>query len=65
MCAGAALIAHLERVVYGAVNQRDGALGSVTDLRTVPWKRQLEVRGGVRSTEAAELLSRFFAERRH
>lgn len=64
MCAGGALISHLDRVVYGAGNQRDGALGSVTDLRAPAWKRQLEVRGGVRQAEAAELLSRFFEERR-
>ncbi|MEX2536128.1 MAG: tRNA lysidine(34) synthetase TilS [Trueperaceae bacterium] len=65
MCAGAMLMSHLKRVVYGAANRRDGALGSVADLREAPWKRRLEVLGGVRADEAGGLLSRFFAGRRH
>ncbi|HEX7003183.1 MAG TPA: tRNA lysidine(34) synthetase TilS [Trueperaceae bacterium] len=64
MCAGAALISHLGRLVFAAPNNRDGALGTVADLRTAPWKRRLEVTGGVLEEEAAALLSRFFAERR-
>ena len=64
MCLGAALQAHLGRVVYGAGNRRDGALGGVTDLTAAPWKRTLEVRGGVRAAEASELLTTFFRERR-
>ena len=64
MCFGAALQAHLPRLVYGAPNKREGALGSVTDLRDAPWKRSLEVRGGVLGLEAAGLLSAFFASRR-
>jgi tRNA(Arg) A34 adenosine deaminase TadA len=51
-------------VVYGATNAREGALGGVTDLSTEGWKRQVEVRGGVRAREAAALLERFFASRR-
>ena len=64
MCAGAALIAHLERVVFAASNKRDGALGSVTDIREAGWKRRLGSRGGLMAAEAGTLLSRFFAERR-
>ena len=36
MCFGAALQAHLGRLVYGAENRLEGALGSVTDLRARP-----------------------------
>lgn len=64
MCFGAALQAHLGRVVYGASNRREGALGGVTDLREAAWKRQPEVRGGVLAREAGELLRGFFAARR-
>ncbi len=64
MCFGAALQAHLPRLVYGAPNKREGALGSVADLREAPWKRSLEVRGGVLGLEAAGLLSAFFKARR-
>lgn len=64
MCFGATLQAHVGRVVYGAVNRRDGALGGVTDLTLAPWKRTVEVRGGVRAREASKLLTEFFATRR-
>ena len=64
MCLGAALQAHVARVVYGASNLRDGALGGVTDITVAPWKRVLEVRGGLRAAEASELLTTFFRERR-
>ncbi|HKI58267.1 MAG TPA: tRNA lysidine(34) synthetase TilS [Trueperaceae bacterium] len=64
MCLGAALQAHVGRVVYGADNRREGALGGVVDLRAGDWKRRVEVRGGVLAREAGALLSRFFAARR-
>jgi tRNA(Arg) A34 adenosine deaminase TadA len=64
MCFGAALSAHDERVVYGAPNLREGALGGVADLSAEGWKRRVEVRGGVRARESAALLASFFAERR-
>lgn len=64
MCLGALLQAHVGRVVFGADNSRDGALGGVMDLTVAPWKRTLEVRGGVRAPEASELLTGFFRDRR-
>jgi tRNA(Ile)-lysidine synthase len=64
MCFGALLTAHVGRVVFGAANLREGALGGVTDLSNEGWKRRVEVRGGVRAREAAGLLSAFFEARR-
>ncbi len=64
MCFGAALQAHLPRLVYGAPNLREGALGGVSDMRRSPWKREIEVRPGVLAREAGELLSDFFRRRR-
>ncbi len=64
MCFGAALQAHLGRLVYGAENRLEGALGSVTDLRAAPWKRTLEVKGGVLASRSAALLKTFFATKR-
>ena len=64
MCFGAALQAHLPRLVYGAANRLEGALGSVTDLRAAPWKREPEVRGGVLAGRSAALLKTFFTTRR-
>jgi tRNA(Arg) A34 adenosine deaminase TadA len=64
MCFGAIQQAHLPRIVYGATNTREGALGGVTDLNVLPWKRQLEVAGGVEAPAAAKLLSDFFTNKR-
>ncbi len=64
MCFGAVLSAHLPRVVYGATNYREGALGGVARVQDHPWKRGLEVRGGVLAREAGELLKTFFGARR-
>jgi tRNA(Ile)-lysidine synthase len=62
MCFGAVLSAHLPRVVYGAANRREGALGGVTDLREHSWKRTLVVRAGVLARDAERLLQDFFAQ---
>ncbi len=64
MCLGAALQAHVGRLVYGAENRREGALGGVLDLRAGAWKRTVEVRPGVLGREASALLRAFFAAQR-
>ncbi|UCH25271.1 MAG: tRNA lysidine(34) synthetase TilS [Trueperaceae bacterium] len=64
MCLGAVLQAHLKRVVFGASNKRDGALGTIVDLRCFAWKRSLEVRRGVLEASCSELLIDFFKTRR-
>jgi len=64
MCYGAVLQAHVGRVVYGARNRRDGALGGVRDLWGMGWKRRPEVRGGVLARACGALLTAFFDGRR-
>ena len=64
MCFGGLLVAHLPRLVYGAHNTREGALGGVADLREHAWKRPLEVRSGVLARDAERSLQAFFAARR-
>lgn len=64
MCFGAVLQTHVARVVYGAANVREGALGSVVDLRIGRWKRVPLVEGGLLAKESAKLLKGFFAARR-
>ena len=64
MCFGAALQAHLPRLVYGATNHREGALGGVSDMQQAAWKRKLEVRSGVLARESSTLLSDFFKTHR-
>jgi len=66
MCAGAILNSRIERVVFGAWDEKAGAAGSVFDLlrdRSLP-TRVDEVVGGVLGDECAALLTGFFGELR-
>ena len=64
MCYGAALEARVGRLVYGAPNPKQGALGGAADLTRSPLGKTPEIVGGVRAHEAARLLSAFFEARR-
>ena len=64
MCAGAAVNARLDRIVYGASDIRFGALGSALDVMSFPLNHKYEVVGGVLKEECKALLTDFFKERR-
>lgn len=65
MCAGALVLARVERVVYGAVDPKAGAAGSLWDvLRDRRQNHRPEVLPGVLEQECGELLRRFFQARR-
>lgn len=65
MCAGAAVLARVDRVVFGAWDPKAGAAGSLRDvLRDTRLNHAVEVIGGVREAECAALLDGFFRERR-
>ena len=64
MCFGALLQAHIPRLIYGATNLREGALGSVADLNRLNWKRQLSVTAGILEKPCGQLLRDFFARQR-
>ena len=65
MCAGAAMAARVERVVFGAWDPKAGACGSVWDLTRDPLAtHNVDVVGGVRAEESAALLVDFFEGRR-
>jgi tRNA(adenine34) deaminase len=65
MCAGALVNARVKRLVFGCLNPKAGAVQSLfaitTDSRL---NHQMEVRGEVRASECAALLTQFFAELR-
>ena len=65
MCAGAAVLARLDGIVYGAADLKAGAAWS---LYNIPQDRRLnhrvELLDGVLANEAAALLAAFFADRR-
>lgn len=65
MCAGAAMAARLDRIVFGAWDPKAGACGSVWDLTRDPLAtHNVDVVGGVRAEESAALLVDFFEGRR-
>lgn len=65
MCAGAIVLARLDRVVFGAWDAKAGMAGSVGDLLRHPrLNHRPQVLGGVLADEAGELLTDFFRERR-
>jgi len=65
MCAGAVVLARVPRVVYGTVDPKAGAAGSVLDVLAEPrLNHRPEVAGGLLAAECAALLTEFFGTRR-
>ena len=66
MCAGAMVSARLPRLVYGAIDPKAGAAGSVVELLRDPrLNHQVAVTNGVLAEESQALLERFFARLRN
>ena len=65
MCAGAVVLARVDKVVFGAWDSKAGMAGSVTDLLRHPrLNHRPEVLAGVLADECAALLTEFFRNRR-
>ena len=65
MCAGAVVLARLDRLVFGASDPKAGFAGSLGDLvRDGRLNHEVDVTGGVLAEECGEILRAFFAERR-
>lgn len=65
MCAGAVVLARVDRLVFGAWDPKSGAAGSVWDLvRDRRHNHRPEVIGGVLEAECSALLQEFFLDRR-
>jgi tRNA(adenine34) deaminase len=65
MCAGAMVNSRLGRLVYGCRDEKGGAVHSLYNLLSDKrLNHQVEVVSGVLETDCAEILKRFFLERR-
>lgn len=65
MCVGAVAQARIARLVFGAYDERAGALGSAIDLdghRAL--NHRFEINGGLLADDCTELLRDFFADKR-
>lgn len=60
MCAGAIVNARIPRVVFGAVDEKCGACGSVCDIFSMGFNHHPQVEKGMMAEEAAALLAEFF-----
>ena len=65
MCAGALVLARVDRLVIGASDPKAGAVGSLMDLSSDPrLNHRYPVERGLLAEESAELLRSFFRARR-
>ena len=65
MCAGAIVLARIDRLVYGADDPKAGAAGSILNIVDHPaLNHRPIVHAGVMAAEASQVLRDFFATRR-
>ncbi|MBA3690429.1 MAG: nucleoside deaminase, partial [Actinobacteria bacterium] len=65
MCAGASVLARLDRVVFGAADPKAGFAGSLGDLlQDQRLNHRTEVTSGILADECGEILRAFFRDRR-
>lgn len=65
MCAGAIVLARLARLVFGAYDEKAGAVSSLWDVvRDRRLNHRPDVIGGVLAADCAEVLRQFFADQR-
>ncbi len=64
MCAGAIINARIPRVVYGAMDKKAGACGSVCNLFTAGFNHHPQAQSGVLEEQCAGILQEFFRDLR-
>lgn len=64
MCAGAIVNSRIEKVIFGASDEKSGAFGGMTDIRDLPLNHKPEIVSGVMKEECVKILKDFFREKR-
>ena len=65
MCAGACVNARVKRLVYGCANPKAGSIATLYQIGSDPrLNHRIEIAGGVKAEECAQVLQAFFAELR-
>ena len=65
MCAGALILARIDRVCFGAPDPKTGALGSVFDVNKKKLNHKISVTRGVLEEDCGSLLKEFFRINNH
>jgi len=66
MCAGAAVLARIRTIYFGASDPKFGACGSIFNIPVDPrLNHRITVRGGIMADETADIMRQFFREVRH
>jgi len=63
MCAGAIINSRIERVVFGAYDEKAGAFGTMLNLTEYPLFKP-QITGGVLKDECSAILTEFFKKKR-
>ena len=64
MCAGALVLARVERVCFGAFDPKTGAFASVIDINKLKLNHKIAVTKGVLEEECVFLMQEFFKKKR-
>lgn len=63
MCAGAAVLSRIGRIIYGAPDPKFGACGSIFNVPTdTRLNHRIEIVGGIMQPEVAQLMQTFFQQ---
>ena len=64
MCAGALVLARVERLIYGAADAKAGACGSVTNIVNNKLNHRINVKKSILEKQCSSLLKEFFKIKR-
>ena len=64
MCAGAAILSKVSRIVFGAFDEQAGCCGSVADITDGWFNHSIQIAGGLLEEECSALLHSFFERKR-
>ena len=60
MCAGAIINSRIDRVVFGAYDDKAGCFGTLSDFNRLPFNHKPEIIGGYMEEECKKVLTDFF-----
>jgi tRNA(adenine34) deaminase len=64
MCAGAIINSRIEKVVFGAYDDKAGCFGTLTNFNDLSFNHKPQITGGYMEKECSEIISEFFRKNR-